>query len=1337
MNRDQAHNLIKTTFTRPFDKTGFRIFTLNLLNRIDESKASGWSNQRVKDAFKDHVQHYERLGTYTSTDKEKLDVLIVHLTNESKLERARTAIRNFVADHLKTRDEKEAALVAFVSPTEKQWRFSYVKMDYATVQKESRHKDGGQAVKVGVETRLTPARRFSYLVGEGESSHTAQSRFVDLLQNTQTDPSLAQIEEAFSVEAVTKEFFKKYAELFEQIEKALSKLVGKDKAVQKEFTARQVNTIDFAKKLMGQIVFLYFIQKKGWLGVEKGKEWGTGPRDFLRRLANSQYGTYDNFFNEVLEPLFYDTLATDRGHEAWDKRFKCRIPFLNGGLFEPLGDYDWRKTDIIFPNKLFMNNDFVEEGITGTGILDVFDRYNFTVNEAEPLEKEVAIDPEMLGKVFENLIEENRRKGLGSYYTPREIVHYMCQESLINYLDTAVNVARASSSREDTKVEHASSSDNTFEFLDPFAPVEIRQRNLPHWTQPGVTYFVTFRSADSLPQEKLEQLRTERERWSKTHHEPLSNSDKQEYRRLFAQKVEEWLDAGIGSCVLREHRAAKIVAEALQHFDGKRYTLGAWVVMPNHVHVLVTPLKEWKLVDILHSWKSFTANEIHKLIGGSGQLWQHESYDHIVRNEDELARIEEYIRDNPMKAGIVAPASSAAPTSSRGSIASVAPTSSRSNIPSQSHDQDDRATLVPRSDIETFVHLGDQISHYEAVEARYAIKMPKSIEQHARLIDDKLKDITVCDPAVGSGAFPVGMMTEIVRARIALTPYFNDVHDRTPYHFKRHAIQNCLYGVDIDLGAVEIAKLRLWLSLVVDEEEVKQIKPLPNLDYKIVKGNSLLGVEKDLFNNELFDKLEKLKPLYFDEVDKEKKDRYKRQIEETIHQLTNLPAGASAKAGGKEAHQKDGGQAFDFEIYFSEVFHRKKGFDVVIGNPPYLNVELVAAAEKEHFARVYKTFYKRFDVFGLFFELGLTNLVQSGTVAFIVPQQLANNLSYKKLRDLMLNNKWLHEVLYLGDKIFESASNDVCVLFLWKPRVEKIRLVQALDFEKRTRVEVATDYFKKFNNVISFSADAVGDAIFDKLFDAKHERLRERFEVFQGIVTGNNTAFLPEDFEIRSARIEKELLYPVLHGRDFERWLVRSNERRILYLDGDTDIKAFPNAERWLSQFKHDLKQRREVENGVIPWFSLQWPRKQSLLSRKGKIAVQATRNPRLKLRVVATFDEKGIYGTQGLNFVVPKQTASAKYVLGILNSAVINYLYATKFLNVAIKAEYLKDTPIPAASSDKQKAVERLVDRILAAKARDAGADTSTLEREIDQLVYKLYGLSEEEIGIVEGKTK
>src|SRR5712692_8580609 len=252
MNRDQARTLISQTFTQAFDKGRFLNFTRNLVNHLDESKAFTRNSQYVKDAFKDHVNRFERLGTYTSPKNEKLDVLIVHLTEAWKLERARTAIRNFVADHLKMRDEKDAALVAFVSPTEKQWRFSYVKMEYAAVEQDSG--------KVAVETRLTPARRFSYIVGEGESCHTAQTRFVDLLQETGTDPTLADIEEAFSVEAVTTEFFKKYSELFGEIHRALEKLVAKDKTIRDEFNEKNVNLVDFAKKLMGQIVFLYFLQ---------------------------------------------------------------------------------------------------------------------------------------------------------------------------------------------------------------------------------------------------------------------------------------------------------------------------------------------------------------------------------------------------------------------------------------------------------------------------------------------------------------------------------------------------------------------------------------------------------------------------------------------------------------------------------------------------------------------------------------------------------------------------------------------------------------------------------------------------------------------------------------------------------------------------------------------------------------------------------------------------------------------------------------------------------------------------------------------------------------------
>ncbi len=1061
MDKKQAANLIRSTFTAAFDKPRFQNFTLNLLNHWDESKAASWSSQYVKDAFKGHVHRYERLGTYTSPQKEKLDVLIVYLTSESKLERARTAIRNFVADHLKTRDEKDAALVAFVSPSETTWRFSYVEMEYATVEKDSG--------KVGVETHLTPARRLSYIVGEGESCHTAQTRFLNLLQDTGTDPTLADIEEAFSVETVTKEFFKKYAELFGEIQKALDQLVAKDQTIRDDFEAKGVNTVDFAKKLMGQIVFLYFLQKKGWLGVATGQDWGSGPRDFLRKLANGGHGKYDNFFNDILEPLFYDTLATDRGHEAWCGRFNCRIPFLNGGLFEPLADYDWRKTDIILPNQLFTNTKFVEDGIAGTGVLDVFDRYNFTVNEAEPLEKEVAIDPEMLGKVFENLIEENRRKGLGAFYTPREIVHYMCQESLINYLDTAINTRQK-----------------------PLVPGGPKQG------------------------------------------------------KLFGQPEPE-----------------------------------------------------------------------------QGTL-QTEEYEEIV----------------------------------------------------------------PRADLETFVHLGEQISHYEAVEAEYRIKMPKSIEKHARLIDERLAKITVCDPAVGSGAFPVGMMTEIVRARCALTPYFNDVNDRTPYHFKRHAIQNCLYGVDIDAGAVEIAKLRLWLSLVVDEEDPKQIKPLPNLDYKIVVGNSLLGVAKDLFNVDLCNRLEALKPLYFDETDKAKKDAYRHDIDHLIRQLTN------------------NNETFAFDIYFSEVFHKTGGFDVVIGNPPYVLLQNLGL-DKTVVSRLVSNFYSaqyKVDTYHLFIEKGITILRGGGVLTFITPNTFLKNKYTHKLREIIATKTRILNVILFYLAVFEDPSVDNLVFVC-----EKCASLEAF---RSSRIKVHEIRTRNFGSEISqfrevhqhrirgpqyvFALDASDE---DSAVLAKIEQGCRPLGLICGTYFGIQT--FDRDKYVATNQPNKHFA-PVIDGGNISRYYI-SNP--IEYLD-----------------------YRPENIKSGGDW---------AVYRRQRIVVRQIGRYPEGALCPERLLTLNTIY-----NIYLKTELFYIKYVLALINSRLVAFYWLKSFYDnkqtfPKIKKQPLESIPVKDKELSEQKPLVALVGQIEDEKKHNPKADTSALEREIDQLVYQIYDLSAEEIAIVEESTR
>ena len=189
-------------------------------------------------------------------------------------------------------------------------------------------------------------------------------------------------------------------------------------------------------------------------------------------------------------------------------------------------------------------------------------------------------------------------------------------------------------------------------FFNPYLPLEINERNLPHWTQKGTTYFVTFRLADSIPKAKLEQWQNDRDLWLGSHSEPYSDGEKIEYHQLFSEKIQEWLDAGSGSCVLANPQIAAVVSNAFKKFEGERYDLGEWVVMPNHVHILLTPKDDHKLADILHSWKSFTAHEICKETGFEGQVWQHESYDHIVRSPEQLRHFEGYIYENPGKAGV-------------------------------------------------------------------------------------------------------------------------------------------------------------------------------------------------------------------------------------------------------------------------------------------------------------------------------------------------------------------------------------------------------------------------------------------------------------------------------------------------------------------------------------------------------------------------------------------------------------------------------------------------------------------------------------------------------------
>lgn len=186
--------------------------------------------------------------------------------------------------------------------------------------------------------------------------------------------------------------------------------------------------------------------------------------------------------------------------------------------------------------------------------------------------------------------------------------------------------------------------------LDKARAITKTRQFLPHWEQPGCTYFITWRMADSLPKPVLNKWRAELDLWLKFNPKPWDAITQREYAKRFEGERQKYLDAGYGACVLRDVTLRNIVAECLHHFDGQRYDLGDYIVMPNHVHVLVTPREEWKVLRIAHTWKSFSAHRILKQTGGRKPFWLQESFDHVVRSQRQLEHYRTYIRENPVKA---------------------------------------------------------------------------------------------------------------------------------------------------------------------------------------------------------------------------------------------------------------------------------------------------------------------------------------------------------------------------------------------------------------------------------------------------------------------------------------------------------------------------------------------------------------------------------------------------------------------------------------------------------------------------------------------------------------
>jgi len=1136
MIREEAKRIIKDTFENSFNKQKFSYFAKNLLKDGFEVKEFSRSGQYIKTAFKDQINKFERIGKYTDNNGNVIDVVTVELTNANSVERARTTQRNFIRWYLNGSmgDQlKDAALVAFYHPESSDWRFSFIKMQYSLERKKD---------------EFAAAKRYSYLVGKSENSYTAQVQLIDLLR-TNDIPTLEQLQNSFSIEKLTKRFFDEYKELFFSLKENIDKILAKDKTIKSEFETKQIDTAALAKKTLGQIVFLYFLQKKGWLGVTSGKLYGQGDKRFLQTLFEKCQQKGQNFFNDHLKFLFYDALAierpaTDKNEKDFYQRFNCKIPFLNDGFFEPLNEYDWQNINQQISNTLFYNSTLIADGEEGTGILNVFDRYNFTIKEDEPLEKEVAVDPEMLGKVFENLLEVTDRKAKGAFYTPREIVHYMCQESLINYLDKKCN------------------------------------------------------------------------------------SD-----------------------------------ENLQ---------------------------------------------------------------------------------------------------------------------------------IPRTDIEIFIRRGVFLIENDlAVENQKAknidYQIPESIRKNTKQLDQALADVLICDPAIGSGAFPVGLLTEIVNARIILYKLQNpqiandyDKLEKIICDYKRHCIHNSIYGVDIDNSAIDIAKLRLWLSLVVDEHDYSKIKPLPNLDYKIVCGNSLLSIEKKLFNNDKIQLLEKKKDDFFICSNRKQKHDLKEEIEKLFDEIT------------------EGKKQFDFQIYFSEVFRKQEsaeikilnaqiealniqieainealqlkgdrqivklklataqqqitiiekeinnieksistiyceiktvnnniagepknfdylisainknikqlndkiaglnkqlqnatngnegGFDIVIGNPPY--GAKFNNSEKKALRTLYPETQFKIDSYSIFILKAIQLMKSKAITFFIIPNTFLDNYFEEKVRFKLLVENQLYEITDLNDKVFEAVVHSMIIGFIKNIKKDYsifINKTKELSFTK----ELIPNSFFREQDKCTFSIRTFENNDLLDTLNINSLSLEKIVDIRQAIKSGD------DDKYISNEKVNSNYK-PILGGKHIGKWTIKNPNLFIYY-------------------GKH-LACPRDCEIFEQP---------KILIREAGK-------------DIIATYDDNNFYIMSSLyNVIIKDIKFNLKYILALINSRLYQYLMKLiafdKTQGVFTKAKifhYYK-LPVKNITLNNQKPFIQIVDYILWLKKNENLLTTpydiaasNYFESVINGMVYELY---------------
>ena len=996
-----------------------------------------------------NIQKYKFLGQVELDDKKEIGFFEFQSTEKVDIENNRVSLNTIMKK--KVEDELlDGAIAIFYNPLKPDiWRLSFIRFSYDENDKQ----------------QVSNLKRYTYVLGKDIAVNTAYAQLKELKY-----PSINELQEAFGVEKVSKEFFKQYKELYFNICDYLQPQIA--------YYENEKNIKLFTKKLLGRIVFLYFLEKKGWLGSDE--DWKNGDKRFLTKCFNNKCGKYieyENYYADILQPIFFEALNEKRENDYFSK-LKCKMPFLNGGLFSR-DEFD--NKDIIIEDYVFKN------------IFETFDSYNFTIIEDSPNDSEVAIDPEMLGRVFEDLLED--RKDKGAFYTPREIVHYMCQQSIINYL---------------------------------------------------LNYF----------------------------------SDKQEIEELVLKQITDT----------------------------------------------------------------------------------------------------KYIRNN------------------------------------------------------------------------------------AKEIQNKLYHIKVLDPAIGSGAYPMGMLHEIV----SILSNIDKTADIAK--LKRQVIENSIYGVDIEQSAVEIAKLRFWLSIVVDEDNSS---PLPNLFYKIMVGNSLLETINGFDPLKQHGNKNEIKFLkdkfhrYFNASNNLEKGQIDQEIRRNIQTvlssaIKNFDTQPKLEMNKKEQKEYEDNfekhtilrkiiqdyskynattELFLYKVYFKEVIDNG-GFDVVIGNPPYVRQEKIKELKPKLQIEKYRSYNGTADLYIYFFEKGFNLLKENGILSYITSNKYTKTKYGKDFRKFILENaKILEYIDFSGKQVFESATVDTSILTYKKSKKDigsflycDVSKGYKKDKELYTFIEKNSfNYLQIDLNIQSFDFLTPSALRVKKHIEEKGIVLKEwDIEVKSGIKTGFNEAFIidgkKKDELIEEDSKSAEIIKPLLRGRDIkkydykfaDKWIIATELHSNEYLE-----KEYPVIFRHLSYYKEKLSKRGQCTNrdgkGQHHWLELDNNPTQKYFNefKKEKILW-------IELSDLGKFtlDTKKFYVEMTIFFIVGK---NLKYLLALLNSKLVFWYFDIVCAESGVgtnrwKKTYVNQLPILQIKKEQQKPFEILVDYILFAKEQDMKNEASLFESIIDNMVYDLY---------------